>query len=313
MRENSLPVKRIDSGIRLVAAVAGFVLLSSPALAIRWDFTSSVEEWTGRNSDVRHSNDGDGPLYMDTLGNDPGMVSPALSVSAASNPLLRMYVWTYCSNLNAVVYFKRSGSSTVYEGGSLFLANGNSGGEYELNLSGNANGTGTITQFRIDPSDSCGSAADPGFVAFDWLEVVPLPTLPAPNLVNPQNGASFTMGQSVTFEWNSVTGGNRYRVKPYTDASFTTCPLGGPFEQPVGQFYYNRSGVTEETGYRQVSAIGTDSRRPGQSLLRPKSGSGASHITPLGQQRAEIGIVPDRGVAPPTSPSFRAPWLVRCS
>jgi hypothetical protein len=88
----------------------------SPAAAT-WNFTSSTEGWTGRNANARHSPDGNGRLYLDTYGNDPGVVSPSLSLSASTNDKVRMYIWSYCSDRDCNIYFKRSGSSTVYFGG----------------------------------------------------------------------------------------------------------------------------------------------------------------------------------------------------
>lgn len=157
----------------LIALFCIFVALSSNAYAQRWDFTSSVEGWTKRNSvtNVRWSGDGGGRLYMDTYGNDPGMVSPTLSLSTSSNNLIRLYAWTYCSaDRNAEIFFMRSGSSTVYSGGMINLSYGSSGGTYEFDMRGNVNWTGTITQLRIDPTNSCGSPSSPGFIAFDWIE-----------------------------------------------------------------------------------------------------------------------------------------------
>ena len=76
-------------------AIIWTLLLLGPAMAVRWDFTSSVEGWTGRNATVRYSPDGNGRLYMDTIGDDPGMVRSSLSISASSNNLIRMYMIKY--------------------------------------------------------------------------------------------------------------------------------------------------------------------------------------------------------------------------
>jgi len=194
---------RCIKATKIAAIFVSFLLLfSAQAWAIRWDFTSSVEGWTGRNTTVRHSSDGNGRLYMDTYGNDPGMVSPNLSLSASSNSLIKMYIWTYCSNRNCTVYFKRSGSSTVFYGGSVYMNYGSSGGTYEVDMSGNSNWTGTITQLRIDPADSCGSVSSPGFVAFDWIETTLVPT---PDLIVQNQNTSPTSIEAGSTTYASCT------------------------------------------------------------------------------------------------------------
>ncbi len=139
----------------------------TPEKAVTWNFTSTTQGWTGRNATARHSPDGGGRLYLDTFGNDPGVVSPNLSVAASSNDLLRMYIWSYCPDRDCHIYFKRSGSSTTFYGGYVYLSQGYSGGTYEVDMSGVADWTGTITQIRIDPSDYWGGAGARGFVALD--------------------------------------------------------------------------------------------------------------------------------------------------
>jgi len=81
----------------------------SPALAhayIRWNFTSDEEGWTGRNGTYAdQTGDNGGQLTVNTIGSDPGIVSPNLSLSASSNNLLKMRVATYCTDRNATIYF----------------------------------------------------------------------------------------------------------------------------------------------------------------------------------------------------------------
>lgn len=175
--------------------------------ATTWSFATSTQGWTGRNANARHSYDGDGRLYLDTFGNDPGLVSPGLSLNASTNERLRMYIWTYCSDRDCRVYFMRSGSSTVYTGGYVYLSQGSSGGTYEVDMSGNPDWTGTITQIRIDPSDSCGSVSTPGFIAFDWIATADAPD-PTITVTSPNGGEIWDVGSSHTITWSSqnVTG-----------------------------------------------------------------------------------------------------------
>lgn len=164
----------------------------------RWDFTSNVEGWTARNSatKVRWSGDHGGSLYMDTYGSDPGMVGPSFSLGASTNNLVRMYAWTYCDDKNAEIFFMRSGSSTVYSGGGFALSQGESGGTYEVDMRLNPNWTGTITQLRIDPAGNCGSVASPGFVAFDYIEIVE-------KVSNPPVVTQFDLDQTeISHGWN---------------------------------------------------------------------------------------------------------------
>jgi hypothetical protein len=176
----------------------------SPAAAT-WNFTSSTEGWTGRNANARHSPDGNGRLYLDTYGNDPGVVSPSLSLSASTNDKVRMYIWSYCSDRDCNIYFKRSGSSTVYFGGYVYLSGGSSGGTYEVDMSGNANWTGTITQIRIDPSDYCGSVSTPGFVAFDWIQTVDVAPQPI-TVTDPNGGETWEVGDTERIQWTNPGG-----------------------------------------------------------------------------------------------------------
>jgi len=146
-----------------------FIFSSTVFAVTSYNFSSSVDGFVARGAaTVRYSPDGNGRLYMDTTGSDPGMVK-SLSMSASENNVLKTYVWTYCSEKTLQFYFKRLGSTTIYDGGSVILSNASYGGEYIIDLSSNSNWTGTITEIRIDPSVSCGSASIPGFIAFDYV------------------------------------------------------------------------------------------------------------------------------------------------
>jgi len=191
----------------LIAPIASARADTDQDKAVSWHFSSSTEGWTGRNATARHSPDGNGRLYLDTFGNDPGVVSPNLSIAASSNDLLRMYIWSYCSDQDCRIYFKRSGSSATYSGGYVNLNHGSGGGTYEVDMSGISDWTGTITQIRIDPSDYCGSASSPGFVAFDWIATTNAPD-PTLTLTSPNGGQVWDVGTSHTITWTSeyVTG-----------------------------------------------------------------------------------------------------------
>ncbi|MBZ0269135.1 choice-of-anchor D domain-containing protein, partial [bacterium] len=162
-------------GARFFTAMAFLAMSLIPATghALSWTFTNSTEGWTGRNGTTVWY--GDDHLYAYCYGNDPGIVSPSLSIPAASNSQIRFYMWTNCSNKYCTVYFKRAGSGTVYQGGQVYLGQGASGGEYTVNMGLYAEWTGTITQIRIDPSDSCGTPSDPVWVAWDYIVTEPGP------------------------------------------------------------------------------------------------------------------------------------------
>jgi Kre9/KNH-like N-terminal Ig-like domain/FlgD Ig-like domain len=183
-----------------------------------WNFSTSTEGWTGRNATARYSPDEGGRLYLDTYGSDPGVVSPSLYLNAATNDKLQMYIWTYCTNKNCNVYFMRSGSSTIYSGGSVYLANGANGGTYELDLSGNANWTGYITQIRIDPSDACGSVSSPGFIGFDWIATTDAPD-PTIMVTSPNGGEIWDVGTSHTITWSSQNVTGNVLIQLWVDGS----------------------------------------------------------------------------------------------
>lgn len=175
-----------------------------------WGFSSNEEGWTGRNGTYAvQSSDNGGQLTVNTVGSDPGIVSPNISLSAPSNNLLRMRVATFCSDRNATIYFKRFGSSTVYTGGTTYYSSGGNWGTYEVNMSGNSNWTGTITQIRIDPAGSCGSSTSPGFIAFDWIEITQIPTLSPPYLISPKNNVTVN---SIQLQWQTVSGASGYQL-----------------------------------------------------------------------------------------------------
>ena len=186
--------------------------------ATTWNFTSSEEGWTGRNATARYAPDGGGRLYLDTFGSDPGVVSPSLSLNASSNERVRMYIWTYCSDLDCRVYFKRSGSSTVFYGGYVYLSGGSGGGTYEVDMSGNSDWTGTITQIRIDPSDACGSVSSPGFIGFDWIATADAPD-PTITVISPNGGEVWDVGTSHTITWSSQNVTGNVLIQLWVDGS----------------------------------------------------------------------------------------------
>jgi len=156
----------------MLISIALFLLINQGQAQI-WTFATSVEGWVSRSSaaQVRWSGDGDGRLYMDTYGSDPGMVKD-VSLSASSYNKLKMKIFTDCANTNCTLYFKRAGSTTVFTAKSITLIRGGDDlPTYELDLTDVAEWTGTITLLRIDPSDNCGSTTTPGFIAFDLIQL----------------------------------------------------------------------------------------------------------------------------------------------
>ncbi|KPA15188.1 secreted protein containing Cysteine, histidine-dependent amidohydrolase/peptidase domain protein [Candidatus Magnetomorum sp. HK-1] len=133
-----------------------------------WNFSSSLDGWTGRNCFIKYASDGNGRLYMYPEGNDPGIVR-SVNFSASSNNILKMYIWTYCPNKTLKLYF-RSNSGSIQYGPSISLDGGQSGKEYSIDLRDTSSWTGTITELRIDPTDSCGASGDSGFIGFDYIK-----------------------------------------------------------------------------------------------------------------------------------------------
>lgn len=163
--------KRLSSVFWILFTIF-FVIVGQSMASETWNFSSSIENWYERGSaTVEHSFDGNGRLYMRPSGSDPGMVRSNLSINALKNNIFKAYIWTYCSDQKCELFFKRSGSSSVYSGGIVFLNRGSAGCEYAIDLSNNSNWQGIITELRIDPTPNCGSAASPGFIAFDWIDL----------------------------------------------------------------------------------------------------------------------------------------------
>lgn len=161
-------LKKIWFALPIIILI-GLIAMPNSRAELRFDFASSIDGFVARGAAaIRWSSDDGGRLYMDTFGSDPGMVR-TVSMDATIHNTLEVYCWTYCPNQRLELFFKRSDSSSVFSGGSLIMNNGSSGGVYTINLSGNSNWTGMITEIRIDPADSCGDMTNKGFIAFDWV------------------------------------------------------------------------------------------------------------------------------------------------
>ncbi|KPA10330.1 conserved hypothetical protein, secreted, partial [Candidatus Magnetomorum sp. HK-1] len=133
-----------------------------------WSFSSSLDGWSGRNCFIKHASDGNGRLYMYPEGSDPGIVR-SVNFSASDNNILKMYIWTYCSNKTLKLYFRSNGGS-IQTGPSISLDAGDSGKVYSIDLRNTSSWTGTITELRIDPTDSCGITGNSGFIGFDYIK-----------------------------------------------------------------------------------------------------------------------------------------------
>ncbi len=118
----------------LGAVVIGFLMLfSSAASAERWNFSSSVEGWVGRNGAVvQHAPDDGGRLSIYTYGRDPGMVKHGLSISASSKTLVRMRVATHCPKRTCRLSSICTGS--IYPGRFRYLSAGSSWGVSEFGM-----------------------------------------------------------------------------------------------------------------------------------------------------------------------------------
>lgn len=80
-----------------------------------------------------------------------------------------------------------------------------------------------------------------------------------PSLISPLS--TVPVGSSVTFQWNTSTGANRYRLKVCTDQAMSQIMGGSPIELPAGQTSYTMTSGNFSacrTYYWQVSAIAVD-------------------------------------------------------
>ncbi len=160
---------KLSKPVLLIAVFAG-LFFSSNAFAVRWDFDSTVENWRSRgDATIEWSANEGGNIFMWAKGSDPGMVKD-VSLGAASHNVVRIKISTYCPDKTATLYFKRSGSSTVYTGDTIYLSGGQAWSTYEFNMRCHSEWRGTITQLRIDPAGNCGSYTDPVLLGIDWIE-----------------------------------------------------------------------------------------------------------------------------------------------
>lgn len=243
---------------------------NAQAATNRWDFTSSTEGWTVRNANTntRHSNDCDndacGRLYIDTYGDDPGIVSPDLSLSAAGHGKLKMKIATYCDDKKVEAWFKNSSSGTLHEGGFLYIDNKGQWETKELDLSSNQEWTGTITQIRIDPTSNCGSPSDSGFLAFDYIEVAERPqNPPIVSLALDQNEISHGWSVRATVASHDPDG-DGYSCKWKVNAgSWNSAPSNGSFDITAENFVIGENEIftrcTDSYGlYGETSKTVTD-------------------------------------------------------
>ncbi|MCP4694844.1 MAG: carboxypeptidase regulatory-like domain-containing protein [Desulfobacterales bacterium] len=168
----SRTMRYVFQGIWLLTVAFFLVNASQNAFAAttRWDFASSTQGWTGHKARVWS---GDGFIYADPEGLDPGIASPSLSISACSYGVVRFRLGSNCPDLKGRVYFRTSSSGwTEAKSVGFSVIPGKGWNTYSVNMTGNANWSGAITGIRIDPADSGSVSGGYDLVAYDWVEFV---------------------------------------------------------------------------------------------------------------------------------------------
>lgn len=142
-----------------------------------WQFSESVESWTGSDATVAHSAVSDGVLELTDNDVDPQLLGPTISINGAYGHLIRMRVraTTVPSNWQGAAFYQTSGHG--YTGGYYksianpsFVQNVWQVLEWDmsdLTAGGTDWVTNTITKIRFDLSNG-GS----GVFEIDWIQVV---------------------------------------------------------------------------------------------------------------------------------------------
>lgn len=118
-----------------------------------WDFDTTVDGWTAAHAVTLGASGGQ--LNITITGADPFTRSPAgLSVAASVSKYIIVRMKNNTSDTTASVFWTTSTGtwSGVRTQDFTISANDSSFKTYVINLSGNAEWTGTITQIRLDPS-----------------------------------------------------------------------------------------------------------------------------------------------------------------
>jgi hypothetical protein len=202
-------------GVVALLGLLALLVSAGPAAAIRWDFNSSTEGWTARNGAVSA---GSGNLYLDPSGTDPGVISPALSVSASANNVVKMYMSSNCPDQNGTVYFTTSSSPNwdATKSKSFTVSCGSGWCEYDVDMSSNGYWSGTVTAIRIDPATNGIGPGSGDIVGFAWIEIAVPALLSPPALVSPVGGVTVNRGSSsdpVQLTWTQVSGNNGYQIQ----------------------------------------------------------------------------------------------------
>ena len=149
------------------------LLMSDIANAMRWDFPSGTDGWTGRNCDTSTSGGGNIYCVTNTILSDPGIVSPSnLNLSATQNQIINFSMASQWADSTGYIYFTTTSSLSFDEAKKVLLSVTNNGGwyTYSVDMSTNSAWTGTISQIRIDSALN-GLPNKP--VGFDWIETKP--------------------------------------------------------------------------------------------------------------------------------------------
>lgn len=153
-----------------------------------WEFNvaNNVEGWTGTNlTSLKASGPippSDAVLLIDPAGLDPFVSGPPINADAATFKRVRFRMASNALDKFGAIYFKTAASNsfgeakrvpfTVKDGGYCRLCGNAPYADYDVDMSGNLNWTGTITGLRLDPANA-GQSGTADTIGLQYLMLSP--------------------------------------------------------------------------------------------------------------------------------------------
>lgn len=183
---------------KIVMVIANFIFVSFWVLALTrsvqaetvikaWEFNNyeqgSSPEWERDGWDLRNiavwdvhynSDVGSGSFQIDPSGNDPGILSPEINLSANNFHTVKTRMSSNCPDGQGKIYFITTADTNWNEAKcvSFSVNTGSQWQEYSVYMGGNAHWTGTIKQIRIDPAENGLSGTASDTVGFDYIHLI---------------------------------------------------------------------------------------------------------------------------------------------
>jgi len=241
----------------------------SGSYAKEWNFnTDGDHEGWGVAYDMGTSVSG-GYLNIISWGTNPFIHSPdGLGVSASANGHVYVKMSNSSSNTSGKIYFTTTSSTNFDESKAVAFTVQASIGQtvYDVNMSVNANWTGTIKQIRFDPIEATGN------LAVDYIKIGNNSGTSAPSA---PTGLTATGGNAqVALSWTASSGATSYTVKRGT----TSGTYGTTVASGVTGTSYTDTTVTNGTTYYYVVTAtnsGGTSGNSSEASATPAAGGGS--------------------------------------